>query len=163
MTDKIPKEVRAQFEDYAYRNYQAARVALALRGTTVKPLIEKKEFCKRDKDGDYVNQGASALWIGWKLCLEASAPWLERASLWLNWAESQDRVLANIPAGYSLSLVMEKEGFWISLTDPIDLYVEYEEPENTEEVGSLVKIIDNALAAAIAHAAKCPKTSAASH
>lgn len=162
MTDKIPKEIRDQFEDYAYRNYEAARMAMALMGTTVRPLANKEDFCKRDKKGDYLNQAASALWLGWKLCLDASAPWIELATLWTAWAESQDRVLAQIPAGYALSLVMEKDGFWISLVDPMNHPVEYEEPEDIEAVGSMVKIIDSALSAAVQHAATF-KTPSASH
>lgn len=148
----IPKEVREQFEDYAYRHYEAARMSVALAGRTVKPKIERADYFKKAPDGQsYINTMASALWVGWKLCLDASAPWLERANLWTAWAQAQDRVQATLPADYAVSLHMEKEGFYVGLTGPDGEMVEYDDPDNIEEVGSMVRIVDAALAAAIAH------------
>jgi hypothetical protein len=38
---KIPKEVRDQFEDYAWRQYESARMSQALQGAKVHAKLER--------------------------------------------------------------------------------------------------------------------------
>jgi hypothetical protein len=149
--DDIPPEVREQFEDYAYRNYEAARMALALTGKRVKAKMDRPDYLKRDAAGAYENAAVALTFVGWKLCLDAQAEWLSAATLWKQWADVQDRVLAQIPLAYTIALCMEKEGFYVGLSDPQGEAIEYDDPADLDEVGSFVKIIDAALAAAVDH------------
>jgi len=156
MTKTYPKAVIDQFEDFSYKQYETSRVMTAMTngGERVQAKLSRDELFARAVDGSYRVASTTLMWLGWKLCLEAQAPTLEAATRWKQWADVQDRVDEQIPDGYTVSLCMEKAGFYIGLTGPKDEVVEYEDPADLESPMSMVRIVDAALAAAKADNAK---------
>lgn len=174
----IPKEVRDQFEDFAYRNYEAARMSAALQGATVRAKMTREQYLKRDAKDEYENAAVALTFLGWKLAIEALLPTIEAAHLWVAWANINDRIAAELPEHYTVVLGLEREepeknsGFYIELMHfPPDEVthselsgtttikhasesVEYPNPVDMDSPGLLQRTLESALEAAKAHHAK---------
>ena len=166
----IHQEIRAQFEDYAFTQYERARLSVALGGERVREKLTRDECLATDKNGNYRNDTTALMWIGWKLCLDAIAPILEAATLWKQWAEIQDRAAEELPVGYfiswgigskyepwdgaglvSIGLCLEngvynEEDGWSE-----DLEIGFPDPADMDSPGLFVRMFESALQAAKDH------------
>lgn len=152
----IPKPIVDQFEAYAYKHYESARMSAMLQGAKAKALLTPKQYFARDAKGEYVNSGASMLWLGWRMCLDAMAPTLEAATLWTRWGDIQDRAAAELPKGYEItwsisSAQAEHEGAGLvemGVLDPDCNDVQHQDPADMESPGLFVRMFECALQAA---------------
>lgn len=176
---KIPKVVRDQFEDYAYRNYEASRLAAALASRDkMRAKFTREEYTKRDAKDEYENPAVAVMFIGWKLCLDALTPTLEAAQNWALWVGIQERVAQELPEHYTIVMGLEKEdpannsGFYIELLNiPPDSIshsevsgtltlklpstsIDYPDPVDMVSPGLFARTVESALEAAKAHHAK---------
>lgn len=175
--ENIPKIVRDQFEDYAYKQYQTSRMATLLKNgrEALTPAdqespVPRHEYFATGLNGAYKREAVALMWVGWKLCLDAQAPHLEAASLWVSWVDAQDRAAEELPDGYEIhwsidKLEADKEGSglvsmslvkWpLQWTHGCDVdYIEFGDPADMDSPGMFVRMFESALQAAKDHHAK---------
>ena len=173
MTDKINPAIREQFEDYAYRQYEASRMAVMLTNgpEAMTPedkakAIPKHEYCAVNLDGTYKREALTLMWVGWKLCLDAQMPLIQMADLWRQWVEIQDRIARELPYGYEIRMALDKfdpevDGSGLMVVDCITWddqnnghVIPHDDPVDLESPALFVRIFEAALRAAQEHHAK---------
>lgn len=157
--DDTADHIRKDFEDIIYEHYRLGRMEQMLAGHAAKnaPLMPTAEYFARDARGDYVVNAVKLLWIGYKLFRDAATPVYYGSRMWNHWARMNDRAMAELPEGYTVSLHMmrdtEHSGCWVGLTDEEGEMVEYPNPPGLDfGPGSVFKVIEVAIDAAIAEA-----------
>lgn len=158
MRDETPKIVRDQFEAVLYDNYNRSVTAQMLQSKEPGKPKDKATWFKRDANGDYEDLSVAAMWLAWKLAMQANGATFGQAGLWSAFAAVQDRIDAELPQGYTIALAWEKHdgqpGNYVLLEDADGNEVDYPDVPNPEAQGSFMRIILSALEAAKADHAR---------
>lgn len=163
MTQPIPPQVREQFEDFAYRHYQTARMSIlfasgreALAEEDRDEALPRHEYTATDIKGSYKREVLNLLWVGWKLCLDAQAPTLEAANLWRLWAETQETAAETLPVDYEIEWLLDSKHsseagaglVKVCVYDPDGCTLEFADPDDLDSPGLFARIVGKALEAA---------------